>query len=226
MKTLLTLLLALAAAAAAAKETITIYQLSGQRQCIDGEGVPVEQAADLLRGQGVTVSSAERRPLPLDFAAHCGAPTPTANVIRVSAADWAAFTTKNRDAGGYGIWVFDDPAQEVYMYDGTLQCGAGEEIPLEKMADALEAQGIRVLGKRKGKDGLKHIAVCGASTGAINVFTIKREDLEAARELGFKLLVSRAMTERVKRPVERAAESQAPADPGGGRDPKPVPLLW
>jgi hypothetical protein len=227
MKPVLTLLLALVPAAAVAQETVTVFQLSGERQCIGGAGVPAEEAADLLRGQGVTVASAERRSLPVAFPDHCGAPTPTANVIRVSAADWAAFTTKNRDAGGYGIWVFDDSIQDIYMYDGTLQCGAGEEIPLEKMADALEARGVRVLAKRKGDDGLAHIAVCGASTGAINVFTIEREDLDAARGLGFKLLISRETAERVKRPVERRAVSEpAAAQPEAREEGAPVPLLW
>jgi hypothetical protein len=208
-----------------ASETVTVYQLTGQRQCVSGEGVPLETAADLLRGQGVKVTAAEQRPLPLEVAKHCGAPVPVANVITVSVPDWAAFTVKNRDAGGYGVWVFDAPAVEVYMYDGTLQCGMGEEIPLEQMADVLRAKGIRILESRKATDGLVHIAVCGASTGAINVFTIPREDLEIARELGFKLLISQEMTRRIQRPVGPVGETNSgqvrSAEPS-----QPIPLLW
>ena len=43
---------------------------------------------------------------------------------------------------------------------------------------------IQVLDSRKGTDGFLHIAVCGASTGAINIFAIKPDDLAVARELG------------------------------------------
>jgi hypothetical protein len=225
MKSLLTMLLALCATASAANETVTVYQLTGQRQCVEGNGVSVEKAADLLRGQGVTVSRAEQRALPLDVAPRCGAPVLEANVITVAAADWAAFRVKNPDAGGYGIWVFDDPTVEVYMYDGTLQCGMGEEIPLERMADVLRAQGIQVLESRKGTDGLTHIAVCGASTGGVNVFTIEREELDLARELGFRLLVSHDVAERIKRPMGRAAGNSAGA-PAPSEAPEPIPLLW
>ena len=225
MKTIPILLLALCATASAANETVTVYQLSGKRQCVHGEGMAPEAAADLLRGQGVTVSGVERRSLPIEIAEHCGAPLPEANVITVSSADWAAFTVKNPDAGGYGVWVFDEDTLEVYMYDGTLQCGMGEEIPPEQMADALRAAGIKVLDSRKDSDGLAHIAVCGASTGAINVFRIEREGLEAARDLGFRLRVSPEMGERIKRPM---GPPRVAADAEGTREeaPPPVPLLW
>jgi hypothetical protein len=225
MKSILTMLLALWATASAANETVNVYQLTGQRQCVEGGGLSAEKAADLLRGQGVTVTGTERRTLPLDIAPRCGAPVPEANVITIAAADWAAFRVKNPDAGGYGIWVFDDPTVEVYMYDGTLQCGMGEEIPPDQMADALRAQGIEILESRKGTDGLTHIAVCGASTGAVNVFTIQREELDLARELGFRLLVSHDMAERIKRPMTRAA-GDSDEVPGPTEAPGPIPLLW
>jgi hypothetical protein len=226
MKRVLSLAIAFYAAASLANETVTVYQLSGQRQCVEGGGVPAEQAADLLRGQGVKVMDAERRSLPLEPAELCGAPTGEANVITIAAADWAAFTNKNPDAGGYGLWVFDDTTAQVFMYDGTLQCGMGEEIPLEQMAEALRTKGIEVIESRKGTDGLMHISVCGASTGAINVFTINRDDLDAARELGFRLLVSRETSQRVKRPVKkRPAGMQIPGTPPA-KTASPIPLLW
>lgn len=225
MKSIFLFLLALCATASVANETVIVYQLNGERQCVEGGAVPVEKAADLLRGQGVKVIAAERRRLPLDDTEHCGAPTAEANVFTVAAADWAAFSGKNPDAGGYGLWVFEDATAEIFMYDGILQCGLGEEISVQQMADGLGARGIEVLESRKGTDGLMHIAVCGASTGSINIFTIKRKDLDAARELGFKLLVSREMTERVKRPVKRIAGTEADAEPEV-EAPQPIPLLW
>jgi hypothetical protein len=227
MNAFLALLLMLSATIATANETVTVYQLNGARQCAEGREVPVERAADLLRAQGVKVLSAERRLLPTEIAPHCGAPTGEANVIRVAAADWSAFTAQNPDAGGYGRWVFESETLEVYKYDGTLQCGMGEEIPLEAMAEELAKAGVEVLASRKGTDGLAHIAVCGASTGALNVFTIRRERLEAARALGYRMLVSREMTREIKPKAKRTAGIQARPLPKALAPPaEPIPLLW
>ncbi|MFZ1536752.1 MAG: hypothetical protein WAT23_05135 [Chromatiaceae bacterium] len=223
MKALLVLPLALAAANLGANETLTIYQFAGQVQCFPGDGVPVAEAADLLRAQGLKVRSAERRHLPIDIGRHCGAPAAEANVLTLSVTDWAAFTAKNPDAGGYGVWTFDDGQVEVYMYDGTLQCGQGEEIPLARQEEMLTSKGIEVLKSHKGTDGFLHIAVCGASTGAINIFAIKPDDLAAARELGFSRLITQEMTEGLMRPLPRSANSSnSRDDPATGA----IPLLW
>jgi hypothetical protein len=229
MKKIPTLLLALCAAAAIADETITVYQLTGAIQCVDGTGIPAEEAADLLRGQGVKVMSAKRRTVPQDVADSCGAPTGEANVMEIAAADWSAFLAKNPDAGGYGLWVFDESTIQVYKYDGTLQCGMGHEIPLDEMAKELETAGIDVVTNRKGTDGLNHISVCGASTGTTNVYVIDRRAFPAAQRLGYRLLVTRDMTQQIKptvatkRQVGMAARS-LPLAPT--KAPGPIPLLW
>jgi len=231
MKTTLTLLLLLVAAAASANETVTVYQLTGEIQCIDDTGIPPEEAADLLRGQGVKVISAERRQIPQGIEEICGAPAREANVMKVTAADWSAFLAKNPDAGGYGHWVFDESTVQIYKYDGTLQCGMGGEIPLEEMAKELETAGIDVVTSRKGTDGLAHISVCGASTGAINVYVIDREALPAAQKLGYRLLVTREMTDQIKprgtkkRQVGMAARS-LPLAPSKPPSTGPIPVLW
>lgn len=224
MKALFYCVVALSATAALATDTVMVYQLSGERQCIESAGVPVDQAADLLRAQGVRVIAAERRELPLKIPARCGAPTAIANVFTIPAADWAAFTAKIPDAGGYGLWIFEEPQVDVFRYDGLLQCGLGEEISLQKMSDRLAARGIEVLDRRKGDDGLQHVAVCGASAGSINIFTIARRDLDAARELGFELLVSRETAARVKRPLKPLSETEAAAEAPSPR--LPIPQLW
>jgi hypothetical protein len=227
MKKTLFLFLLVLAAAAGANETVTVYQLTGAVQCLDRGGIPAEQAADLLRAQGVKVLAAERRKLPLAFMDRCGAPTNDANVMTVAAADWTAFTTQNPDAGGYGIWAFDESRVLVYMYDGTLQCGLGQEIPLEEMAKKLTGSGIKVIESRKGTDGLAHIAVCGASTGSINVYTISREDLQAAESLGFRMLVTRDLTQSIKPRIKRKAAIQSRTLPSARPPPQdPIPLLW
>ncbi|WP_133510801.1 hypothetical protein [Candidatus Thiosymbion oneisti] len=225
------LLLMLWAAVAVAEKPILIYQLTGAIQCVEGTGIPPDQAADLLRGQGVKVVSAARRKLPQHETSRCGTPTGEANVMEVSAADWSAFLAKNPDAGGYGLWVFDAGTVRIYMYDGTLQCGMGREIALEAMAKELADAGIEVTERYKGTDGLDHISVCGASTGAINIFVIDRDALPAARRLGYRLLVTREMTRQITsrdtKPqppgMTTSSPSSAAENPPG---PNPIPLLW
>jgi hypothetical protein len=225
------LLLLLWSAGAVAEETLSVYQLTGAIQCAEGTGVPPEQAADLLRAQGVKVISAERRKLPQQAADTCGAPTGEANVIKVSAADWSAFLAKNQDSGGYGLWVFDESNIQVYKYDGTLQCGMGHEISLEEMAKELEGAGILVPAGHKDTDGLMHISVCGASTGTINVYLIDRGSLPAAQRLGYQTLVTREMTRAIK-PGDGLAsqkatdESSLPLADQEPTHPDTIPLLW
>lgn len=217
----------IAAVATEQEPTVTVYQLSGAVHCLPDRGMPPERAADLLRAQGVKVTAVGRRMLPLETGGACGAPTGEANVLKVAAADWTAFTTQNPDAAGYGLWIFDSEQVEVYRYDGTLQCGMGQEIPLGKMAQELGDAGIEVSASRKGSDALAHIAVCGASTGAINVYTIPRQSLPAAQATGFKMLVTREMTGQIKPGIDRAPSLQTrPAPRAQDRTPEPVLLLW
>ncbi len=246
MISILTLLLFLSTAATAAVESVSVYQLTGAIQCIEGTGILPEAAADLLRGQGVTVISAERRKLPQEVGKSCGAPVEEANVMKVSAADWTNFVAKNPDAGGYGLWVFDDGTVQVYKYDGTLQCGMGHELTLDEMAQELEAEGVEVIASRKGTDGLLHITVCGASTGSINVFVIDRGSLPTAQRLGYRLLVTHEMTDQIKsravatdqsslvvQPVSTDSDNPDAEKPGTNKPQPakqplytPVPLLW
>ena len=231
MKRILTLLLSLCAANLVADETVTVFQLTGAIQCVDGTGIPPDQAADLLRGQGVTVISAERRKIPQEVINSCGAPSGEANVMKIAAADWSAFLAKHPDAGGYGHWVFDDNRVQVYKYDGTLQCGMGGEIPLDEMAKELETADIEVIESRKGTDGLVHITVCGSSTGAINVYVINRGALPAVERLGYRLLVTRDMTQQIKPRVDKQRQAgmaarSLPLAPDLTPAKGPVPLLW
>jgi hypothetical protein len=212
---------------AAADEVITVYQFAGTVQCSPDPGVTTEKAADLLRGQGVKVIAAQRRTLPLPVIVRCGAPTGEVNILEVPAADWTVFTAQNADGGGYGIWVFEQPTVDVYKYDGTLQCGLGKESTLAVMAEELAAAGIEVLNSRKDKDGLDHIAVCGASTGAINVYTIPQAALAVAEQIGFDPLVTRELAEAIKpqnKPVD-GPQGMAPLQRLIAPSER-TPLLW
>lgn len=228
---LLLLLLIPCAPAAVAEEAVRVYQFTGATQCSEGTGMSLEEAADLLRGQGVKVVAAEMRRLPQDVAELCGAPSGQVNVMQVTAADWSAFVARNSDAGGYGIWVFDEQRVQVYKYDGSLQCGMGRAVSIEEMAKELETAGIDVVASRKDEDGLSHISVCGASTGAINVYVIDRRSLSAARRLGYRLLVTREMIRQIKPEISGSRQVGAAArslplvsDQHSGQG--PVPLLW
>jgi len=224
---ILTLALVAPATLAALDEPLHVYQFAGTVQCSTDAGVKAEQAADLLRGQGVKVISAQRRKLPHSVAMRCGAPTGDVNVIEVPAADWALFTTQNADSGGYGIWVFEQPTVEVYRYDGTLQCGLGKEVPIDVTAGELAAAQIEVLSSRKGRDGLDHIAVCGASTGAINIFTISQKSLAAAERLGFEPLVTMELAEGIKPRTKPDEGPQGNASLQRLTAPaERIPLLW
>lgn len=73
---------------------------------------------------------------------------------------------------------------KVYKPDGSLQCGQGKKIPLEKMET--ELAGIPVYSRYNKNDGLMRIQVCGSPTGNSNVYEIDRKNLEAATKAGFK----------------------------------------
>lgn len=72
----------------------------------------------------------------------------------------------------------------VFKYDGSLQCGQGKAIDVEKMAADLK--GIMIYSKANKADGLMHIQQCGTPTGKANVYEIDRKDLAAAQKAGFK----------------------------------------
>lgn len=78
---------------------------------------------------------------------------------------------------------------EVYRPDGSVQCEPGGAIPLARMRETLTDVGIVVHAERKADDGLMRPAVCGASTGAINVYSIDADQLDAAIAQGFRPLL-------------------------------------
>ena len=78
---------------------------------------------------------------------------------------------------------------EVYRPDGSVQCESGGAIPLAQMRKTLTDAGVVVHSERKADDGLMRPAVCGAGTGAINVYSIDVDHLEAAIAQGFRPLL-------------------------------------
>lgn len=76
---------------------------------------------------------------------------------------------------------------KVYKYRGSLQCTGGGTAPAV-MSMELTNAGIDVQSFSCGNDGLGHIAICGASDGAINIFEIPESQSAQAQLLSFPLL--------------------------------------
>ena len=72
----------------------------------------------------------------------------------------------------------------VYKYDGSLQCGMGTAIPVEKMEKEIAELGVQ--SREKKSDGMMHIQVCGQPTGMVNTYTIPLSKLPQAEKRGFR----------------------------------------
>ena len=73
--------------------------------------------------------------------------------------------------------VFSADTVKVFRYDGSLQCGMGQAVPLDEMAKELTAAHIKVLSSEKRVVPGFIIALCGAPTGIANVYEIAKDDL-------------------------------------------------
>ena len=73
--------------------------------------------------------------------------------------------------------VFSADTVKVFRYDGSLQCGMGQAVPLDEMAKELAAANIKVLSSEKRVVPGFIIALCGAPTGIANVYEIAKDDL-------------------------------------------------
>jgi len=71
----------------------------------------------------------------------------------------------------------------VYQYDSSRKCEKGS-LSLESMASSLDP--ITIIKSQKLHDGMMRTSVCGNSTGWANVYTIKKNDLKKALDLGFE----------------------------------------
>lgn len=91
-------------------------------------------------------------------------------------------------AGLTGCNETEEPLQgnvKVFKYSERLQCEPDSGISLEDMQMELVDAGIDVLCAQIGNDLLAYSALCGESTGDINVYEIRRVNFEDALALGF-----------------------------------------
>lgn len=76
---------------------------------------------------------------------------------------------------------------KVYKSDGSTQCN-NDGTPPDVMISELTNAGIDVVCSETGSDGLIRPAVCGGSTGKLNVYKIYKVNLVDAQKLGFEPL--------------------------------------
>jgi hypothetical protein len=114
-------------------------------------------------------------------------PTPRLCVSTIAA---VVFSIAIVDSPGMSAPGGDDspafPSAEIFRSDDAIQCevdsGMSVDQALRQLADANIPVSAASCGEKSGE---QVIAVCGARTNTIHVFTIGAGDLEAARYLGF-----------------------------------------
>lgn len=177
------------------EELVKIYRLDGTVQCGTGkEEITLDEMAEQYKKIGGEIINQEKRKVPYYIPTVCGAPTGNANVYTVTKNNWELILRGIVGPIGFSLWEFDTVTLFVYKYDGTLQCGMGEEVTLAEMEKELKQNNINVYSKRKGHDGLFHSDVCGASTGLINVFEIDGKSFKKAEEIGYRYLTNKFST--------------------------------
>ncbi|CAA6803982.1 MAG: Unknown protein [uncultured Thiotrichaceae bacterium] len=75
---------------------------------------------------------------------------------------------------------------KVYKAQGSISCDPGSGTSLTAMSGILNKSGIAVRSAHCGSDGLVRAAVCGVSTGKLNVYEIDASDLNSVIRMGFK----------------------------------------
>jgi hypothetical protein len=195
---------------------VRVYRPDGTLQCKMGRERILADDRAVLEQLGAKVLSAEKRVVPVKIIAVCGAPTGQSNTFVISDEDWTKVQRGFVGPAGFGEWTYDAKTTTVYKYDGTLQCGLGQEITLDEMAKELLDAGIQIISRQKSHDGLMHIALCGSASGQINAFEIATADLPKATALGFSYLA---------KPQHARADDRIKPLANGGM-PGPWPFPW
>lgn len=75
---------------------------------------------------------------------------------------------------------------KVYKLQSSISCDPGSGTSLTSMLGEFNRNAITVKSSHCGSDGLVRAAVCGVSTGKLNVYEIDSSDLNRAKGLGFR----------------------------------------
>lgn len=79
---------------------------------------------------------------------------------------------------------------KVFKAQGSISCDPGSGTSLSTMLGEFNRSGINVKSAHCGTDGLARAAVCGVSTGRLNVYEIDASDLNNAAGMGFRKVES------------------------------------
>ena len=74
---------------------------------------------------------------------------------------------------------------KIYKLDGSVQCEPQSGKQIQEIQSELE--GIAIYSSKKSHDGMMRTQVCGQLTGQCFVFEIAENDLEKAKNKGFKI---------------------------------------
>jgi hypothetical protein len=128
-------------------------------------------------------SNVPQRPLASETAAPSPAPVADQTVPATApVAAVAAEPTQTTPPRGETVQVFKST--------GQLQCGQDPGLPLDEVRLQLSSKKISVYEAHTQPDGRMHMALCGAPSGTIHVFTISKKSLKKAEKIGFKILGS------------------------------------
>lgn len=164
---------------------LKVFKYTGSTQCND-DGVPLKKMAEELRAAGIDYTCAQVSNDGMMRPAVCGGASGDINVFRIHATDLRLAQRLGYAPVSTLPQYQDRPCNDtkVFKYDGSRQCeNAG--IPLDEMAQELISGGVDVICAQKASNGMMYPAVCGAGTGAINVYLIHPENLADAEALGF-----------------------------------------
>ncbi len=165
---------------------IKVYRYTQGTQC-NNDGIPLKKMADELTAAGITFTCAQRAYDGKAYATVCGGASGEINVFQIYSKDLPLVRRMGYNPVSKLPDYQDRPcgSAKVFKYDGSVQC-ENNAIPLEKMAEELVSGGIDVLCSQKGDDGMARAAACGIGTGAINVYSIRQENIPDAEALGFR----------------------------------------
>ena len=101
----------------------------------------------------------------------------------------------------------DTPTIDVYKGLGRKQCEPGGET-LDTLRAQLTRAGVTPSAASCGTDGLMRIAMCGAGTGDVGIFTVRKADAARAANIGFRPLSDLRDAERTPCPGENPKQSK------------------
>ncbi|VAW99967.1 hypothetical protein MNBD_GAMMA22-1059 [hydrothermal vent metagenome] len=177
-------------------DVIKVFKASGDKQC-QSSNSSLDMMSSELVSSGVDVICAFKGRATNTDLTSCGSVTGEINVFDINNSnlpDALVIGYKKISTLNMGIAYLEKcainaipkPVENIKVYKRDIQAQCqGEPMTPKLMAEQLISQGIIVRCAQKNTDGLVHAAVCGGTSGNINVFTINKNDAAQAILSGF-----------------------------------------